>query len=276
MNGQLKMKKFNEFFENNSYLRSLDNPSVEVFNSTHKLQLRFDSKDILYQATYEGPENPWMSSLCFLIENKTLNDLREFSLENWKNYFKDDQSFWDFYQEMGEYLVFWPQELLRTALDIYRGKNYLYQNSSPLVCRCFGVCEEDILEHLHKEETPTLETLGQSSNAGMGCRSCVPQLKRWFLSSGQQKKERFFKEKSIADWITEIDYLLSCFPKSLDWRMEIESFNNGVVIISFEKESSQSEEEIIGKELQRFLGAALDSDLSFFLRRARHLSKARG
>ena len=276
MNGRLMMKKFNDFFEDQTYKRQIETPSAEVLNSTHTLQLRFDSKDILYQASYQGPLNPWMSSLCFLIEGKTLSQLNQFSLENWKMFFKEDQSFWDFYQEEGERFIFWPTELLRASLDTYRGRDYLYKETSPLVCRCFGVREKDILEHLQKENIPTLETLGNSSNAGMGCRTCVPQLKRWLAVNGTDKQERFFKEKSAANWVTEIDYLLSCFPHSLDWKMEVISFNKGVAIISFENEVSQNEEETMGRELQRFLGAALDSDLSFFLRRARHFSKVNG
>ncbi len=268
------MKKFNDFFELQSYQRLIENPSAEVLNSLYKLQLRFDSKDILYQASYQGPINPWMSSLCYLIEGKTLGELGQFSKDNWKSSFKDDQSFWDFYQEEEELFIFWPTEILKAALDIYRGRDYLYKDTSPLVCRCFGVREKDILEHLQKEELPTLESLGNSSNSGMGCRTCVPQLKRWLTVNGAEKRERFFKEKSPANWVTEIDYLLSCFPHSLDWKMEVISFNQGVVVISFEKEVTQSDEESMGKELQRFLAAALDSDLSFFLKRARHLSKA--
>jgi hypothetical protein len=276
MSGQQLMKKFNEFFEHQIYQREIETPSAEVQHSVYTLQLRFDSKDILYQAFYQGPQNPWMSSLCYLIQGKTLSELNKFSIENWKASFKDDQSFWDFYQEEEEQFVFWPTEFLRAALDTYRGRDYLYKETSPLVCRCFGVREKDILEHLQKEEIPTLETLGNSSSAGMGCRTCVPQLKRWLAVDSADKRGRFFKEKSAANWVTEIDYLLSCFPQSLDWKMEIISFNQGVVMISYDKEVSQKEEEAIGHELQRFLGAALDSDLSFFLRRARHFSKARG
>lgn len=100
------MKKFNEFFEHQIYQREIETPSAEVQHSVYTLQLRFDSKDILYQAFYQGPQNPWMSSLCYLIQGKTLSELNKFSIENWKASFKDDQSFWDFYQEEEEQFVF--------------------------------------------------------------------------------------------------------------------------------------------------------------------------
>lgn len=274
MSGLPKMRRFKDFLEQELYLRKIENPSTEVTYLVHSLSLRFDSKDVVYQAAYLGPRNPWMASLCYLIEGKSLSELTQFNLDSWEKSFKDDQTFWDIYQEEKIQLVFWPLEILKSAIDVYRGREYLYKTTSSVVCRCFGVREKDILDHLHKEEVPSLDTLGESSNAGKGCRSCIPQLKRWLVFNKKENRERVYKEKPIADWVIEIDYLLSCFPSSQEWRMEIESFKLGVVIISFDKEISQSEEEKMGLELQRFLGAALDSDLSFFLRRARHLSNA--
>jgi bacterioferritin-associated ferredoxin len=196
------------------------------------------------------------------------------SLKDFTQAFRDDQDFWDLRQEESEKFLFAPLELLHAALDVFRGREYLYHQSSPLVCRCFGVRESDIVEHLTKEALPTLEGLARSTKAGMGCRSCVPQLKRWLVVEEARKSHHFYKEKPVAEWLLEIDYMLSCFPKSLDWKMEVLSFKKKQVIIGFDKEVGQREEEETGKELQDFLGASIDSDLGFFLSRARHFSKA--
>jgi hypothetical protein len=36
---------------------------------------------------------------------------------------------------------------LRSALDIYRGREYLYKEPEALICRCFGVRENDVLDY---------------------------------------------------------------------------------------------------------------------------------
>lgn len=270
------MKTFKDIYLENNFNKPIEFPTVSLTNSGHTLTIRFDSKDTIVGAGYSGPSNPWISSLCYLIEGKSLKELTHFNLKNWKNVFENDQSFWDFLHEEDNHYFSKALELLNASLNIYRGREYLYKTNGAIVCRCFGTKEEDILDHLQKESTPTLETLAEVYKAGMGCRSCVPQLKRWLVFHESKKHSRYYKERPIADWLLEIDYMLSCFPKSADWKMEVSSFKANQVIISFEKEVSQSEEEHVGKELQDFLGASLDGDLGFFLRRARHFSKAKG
>jgi bacterioferritin-associated ferredoxin len=261
------MTKFKDLLLENAFNHSIEFPSVSVSLDSHTLTLRFDSKDILLYAGYSGPSHPWLSSLCFLIQGKSLSDLLHMTMRTWEQAFRDDQSFWDFYQE--EESFFNPAlELLKASIDVYRGREYLYQESSPLVCRCFGVRESDILEHLKKEEAPSLESLASLSKAGMGCRSCVPQLKRWLVIHDAKKLNHFYKEKSHADWLLEIDYMLSCFPQALDWNMEVKSFKGHNVIIGYNKSVGQVEEEITGKELQKFLGSSIDSDLGFFLKKS--------
>lgn len=264
------MIRFKELLSDKTHHSPVEFPSVSATLNQHTLSLRFDTKDVVIKAGYSGPFNPWFSSLCYLSEGKSLKDLLSFSRKNWEEAFREDQSFWDFLQEE-ETKFFYPElELLKTALDIYQGRDYLYRDASPLVCRCFGIRESDILDHLQKEETPTLETLAGASKAGMGCRSCVPQLKRWLVIHESKKGNRYYKEKPLADWLLEIDYMVSCFPKALDWKMEVQSFKGKQVVISYEKDVSQREEEATVKELQDFLGASVDADLGFFLRRSRH------
>ena len=271
----MTMKKFKELLIEGAYNTSLEFPSTTLTLQEHTLMLRFDSKDIVIRAAYAGPSNPWLSSMCFLIEGKSLSELELFTLKNWQSAFRDDQGFWEFFQDEEEKFYHPCLELLKASIEIFRGRDYLYSETSPLVCRCFGVREADILEHHQSTEQPSMESLGKVSKAGKGCRSCLPQLKRWMLLN-EPRMQRHFKNKPIAEWLLEIDYMLSCFPKASDWKMQIEKFKGNQVLISFDKEVIQSEEEATGKELQDFLGASLDADLAFFLRRARHFSNARG
>lgn len=266
------MIKFKDLLADQKFNREVEFPSVEVKSQTHILYLKFDSKDVVLDAGYAGGTSPWMASLCYISIGKTLSELSSLTWEIWDELFKDDQMYWDLKQEEETKFLQKHFEVLRAALDVFRGREYLYQESSPLICRCFGIRESDILEHLQKEKTPTLETLAGVSKAGMGCRSCVPQLKRWLVLHEAKKQSRFYKNKSVADWLVEIDYMLSCFPESEDWKMEVKSMKNQQVVISYDKKVTQKEEEKVTKELQDFLRASLDDGLAFFLRRARHFS----
>lgn len=270
------MIKFKDLISENLPNKVMDDASVSLTFEAHTLYLRFDSKDMILRATYEGPTSPWLTALCALLKDKSLNEALHFNWKNFEDAFKDDQTFWDFRQETQNDFFCKPLELLKATLDVFRGKEYLYEEASPLICRCFGIRESDVLEHLQKNETPTLESLSGETKAGMGCRSCVPQLNRWLVLHESQKRSHHYKDRPMADWLLDIDYMLSCFPESQEWKMELQSFKGKQVLISFDKEVAQREEEAIAKKLQDFLGAAVDGDLGFFLRRARHFSKAKG
>lgn len=269
------MKKFKDLFTSGAYNSSIQFPTVTATLNDHTLELKFDSKDVVLEAAYLGPTSPWLSSLCHLIIGKRLNDLLALNWKSWDEAFQDDQMFWDLKQEQEELFFNRPFELLKVTLDLYRGREYLYQESSPLICRCFGIRESDVISHLESNKNPTLETLAGETKAGMGCRSCVPQLNRWLVLH-EKKRDHHYKERPVVDWMVEIDYMLSCFPEALDWKMEVKSMKGNQVFISFDKSVTQKEEEKVAKELQDFLGASVDTGLSFFLRAARHFSKAKG
>lgn len=270
------MKKFKDLLATGAYNHKLDFPSVAVSLNQHSLQIRFDSRDVVLSAAYTGQMNPWLSSLCYLIEGKTLNEISRYNWKSWENVFKDDQTFWDLKQEEDGLFFHESLELLKAALDVFSGREYLYQETSPLICRCFGVRESDVVAFLKKQETATLDGLSGETKAGMGCRSCVPQLKRWLVLHESKKFSHHFKNRPVSEWLLDIDYMLSCFPKALEWKMEVEKMKGTQVAISFDKVVSQKEEESVAKELQDFLAAGVDSDLGFFLRRARHFSNAKG
>jgi bacterioferritin-associated ferredoxin len=269
MSGQLMMTKFKDF-STGANQGTLENPSVKVSlkASAHTLYLKFDSKDNLLQATYEGHADPWMSALCSVAINKNLNDLSHLCFKDFDQAFADDQSYWDFKVEKAEQFFFSSIELLKAGLDIYRGREYLYKEPEALICRCFGVRENDVLAYVRSTDDPTPEGLATASKAGMGCRSCVPQLTKWLSIHTPNTTSRHYKEKTRAHWLLEIDYMLSCFPEAGDWKMEVKSFQGNQVMITYDKKVSQVEEEKVTNELQDFLAAGLDADLSFFLIRA--------
>lgn len=264
------MTKFKDIFLQKLHLKSLPFPSVSVRSkeSGHELQVRFDSKDIIVEASYQGKADPWLGSLCELLPGLTLSEALALDTSSWDKRHQDDDSFWDFKTEVQD-LVFSPSlELLRAALDIYRGREYLYEEASPLICRCFGVRESDVLSFLKNEDEASLAKLSELTRAGMGCRTCLPQLTRWLAINDPAKEKRSFKGKTHADWLLLIDELLDSFPMKKEWKMSVESVKGNLVIISYDFEAGQREQEVVGGKLQGFLASGTDPDFAFFLRRA--------
>lgn len=262
------MTKFKELLKGDSHLQRMESPSASASTPStgHTLYLRFGPKEVIDSASYHGPKNIWLASLCELLIGKTLFQATQLQRKDWELAFEQDLSFWDLWSQETDKIFFLPLELLKAALDRYQGREWGYQEASPLVCRCFGVREEDIIQYLNTEANPTPEGLGVKTKASMGCRSCLPQIERWF--KGTATKKRFYKERSYADWLILIDEKLCQFPEARPWDMEVESFKGNMVIISHQFEASQRQVEEVGQRLQDFLGS-LDPDLGFLLRRAR-------
>jgi hypothetical protein len=262
------MTGFKSLVSSEKHKRILSDASVSAALDGISLFLKFDSRDRIVAATYVGTSDVWMSSLCELLIDMSLAEARLVTLSHWELIWKDDQFFWDMKLEIEDRVFFVPLELLHAALDTYRGREFLYHEESPLICRCFGLREKDVLHFLQVSSDPTLEELSKATKAGMGCRSCVPQLRHWLKIPGAEKN-RFYKSRPVADWIIEIDTVLARFPEAASWKMNVESMKGNVVMISYDHPANQKEEEEVGRKLQGFLGAASDSDLAFFLRPSR-------
>ncbi|MES2529162.1 MAG: (2Fe-2S)-binding protein [Bdellovibrionota bacterium] len=261
------MTEFKKFLTTQPHNKALFDSSVTVTYEGTTLHLRFDNKDIITAATYEGSPDVWMSSMCELLTNMPLSEARFVDMSHWELVWKQDQFFWDMKLEMEDRLFFMPTELLHAALDMYRGREYLYKEESPLICRCMGVREKDVVAYLNTAKDPSFEDLSKTTKAGMGCRSCVPQLKKWLLVT-PETKSRQYKSRPVADWIEAIDNALARFPESSSWKMNVESMKGNVVMISYDFKVTQREEEEMAKKLQGFLAGATDLDLAFFLTRA--------
>jgi bacterioferritin-associated ferredoxin len=248
--------------------KNLFDANAVVTREGTTLFLRFDSRDTIAAATYEGAPDIWMASLCEILKDMPLAEARLVSFSHWELLWKNDQFFWDMKLELGDRIFFPALELLHAAIDVYRGREDLYHEESALICRCFGVREKDVLNFLKTAKDITLEELSKATKAGMGCRSCVPQLRQWLKIPGEEKL-RFYLSRPVADWILDIDNALVRFPLSKEWKMNVESMKGNVVLVSYDFPASQKEEEEVTKKLQGFLSEASDPGLAFFLRRSR-------
>lgn len=253
------MISFKELLSQRPYNHQLQDPTVSVScTSGHTLYLKLDKKEVVTGASYTGPFDPWLSALCNMANGSSISSLHDFSPAVMEAQFRNDQTFWDHWSEKGDLLWFLPLEMFRSAVDKFEGKEHLYLESSPLVCRCFGVREDDILK-------------GHKGKAGMGCRGCLPQIeelqKRKEKGEGK-KRRRYYKQLSHADWLILTDEKLNNFSEKVDWGMEVGNFKGQCIVITYNKHVTQKEEEQMALEIQDFLGALVDSDLSFLLRRS--------
>lgn len=261
------MKKFKDYF-GPEFQSTIIAPTVTVKSGSTTLSLLIDRKDKIAKASYQGPASPWFGSLCEIVLDKSVSELSRLSKNDWDKNFKEDQFYWDLKAETSDDFFFAPVELLKVGIKTFLGQEHQFKESDALVCRCFGVREKDVLAYMREAEHPTVDDIGLKLKAGMGCRSCLPQLKRWMEAQEGTQKAHYYKEKSIATWLVEIDYMLSCFPEASEWKMEVASMKNQQVIINFEKDVSQKVEEDVAKKLQDFLSASVDAGLAFFLRRS--------
>jgi bacterioferritin-associated ferredoxin len=95
--------------------------------------------------------------------------------------------------------LMWPMGLISYRLflrsisggDIafHKQKN---ESEDDLVCRCFGVYGQEVIEHLVKESESehTLSSLGTQIKAGLGCGSCHKDLRGLLKTFGHGEKER--------------------------------------------------------------------------------------
>src|SRR5690606_39064983 len=147
------MTSFKEVITSDKYNRRLDFPSDSLSNGEQTLFLQFDSKDQLVNASYSGKKSCWLNVLCEIGVGLTLSELRSLAWDKYEDRFEKDQLFWDLRQEKEIDFFFKEYERFLEALGLFQGREYLYEEKSPLVCRCFGVREEEVLSYLNKDDS---------------------------------------------------------------------------------------------------------------------------
>lgn len=266
------MIRFKDFLQRTASVAP-ERSTVSLRFQATTLSLTIDKKDVITEAVFSGPYEPLSAALAQFVQGLSVNKASQTGKEIWEEAFREDETFWEYVADEESELFNKPLELLRATIDLYLGREHLYEPSSPLVCLCFGIREADIVHHLKSHKAPTLATLQSAYRVGMGCRTCLPQVKR-YLSLHAPSADRYFKERSRSSWILQADQLLRSFEAASEWGMEIESFKGKQMVISYQRQSSQKEAEEMSKRVQLFFAEALDSDLAFFLRRALHAEKA--
>lgn len=129
------------------------------------LYLDFNKKDLL-QGLYFTSESdsPWLTQLETMA--KELEGKNFLELQTLKE-IPPVEGFFDL-----------PHYLLHEALSTYRGKApALYelknQPENDLICRCFGIYKEELLEVLDTHPEYSRQELTNATKAGAGCTTCL-------------------------------------------------------------------------------------------------------
>ncbi len=148
--------------------------SSSAEHSSIKIYLDFNKKDVLQGLYYTMPDNcHWaeeLSKLAKSCESKTFSELQ-------KNLGESDSKAKTFFDV--------PNFLLKEALEVYRGKvpalNELKKTiNDELVCRCFGIYKEELLEVLGENPEYKEKDLTNATKAGAGCSTCLVDFQEVF------------------------------------------------------------------------------------------------
>lgn len=210
-----------------------------------KLQLDISKEEVIQDISYSGDNIdellPGLASLCNLVLNKKVEDADALVSSD----FKED------FQER-------PVILLKKLFSQYRGE-YLHSGEQKLICRCFGVGEDEVVT-LAKEGRE-FEQIIEQTNASAGCRSCKNDLLDTFV--GAHKTSRRFLGITHSDWIKKTDKLVKDFFEVSSFDYEafypvVLFFKVGVVGI---KVVENIQLDAFKYSLEKFLGEQLDAKI---------------
>lgn len=150
-----------------------------------KLYLDFDKKDRLKGLFYEG-EGELLESfehLAKAAEGKNFEELQgqKLDLAPAKGFFN------------------LPLYLLKRSLDSYRGlvpALYELKNEPEegLLCRCFGIYKEELLEKLEENPEFGKKELSNSTKAGAGCTSCLVNFQEIFAEFKSRQARKLLEQ----------------------------------------------------------------------------------
>ena len=64
----------------------------------------------------------------------------------------------------------------RTRLHILAGQASGAKDEGKIICSCFGIGINTIIEAIHTQKLVSVEAIGEALKAGTNCGSCVPEL----------------------------------------------------------------------------------------------------
>lgn len=118
-----------------------------------------------------------LESMCKTLPKMSLEQVMVLDEKLWKKIVGEENI--SFFLQNLSFLA------LAKLLDLYTGKDEHYwrhQQKVDLICRCFGVEKKTLEQILENDKELSIKDLTSTTCAGGGCRRCLPQIKKIWLS----------------------------------------------------------------------------------------------
>lgn len=151
-----------------------------------KLYLKIDEQGVIRDAKFQtfGCASAIASSsvLTELIKGKTVEEAKQ--LTN-----KDIAAFLGGLPKEKMHCSVMGQEALDAALKNYWGERRVEpQAEGELICKCFGVTDEQIRRAIRENDLKTAEEVTQYTKAGGGCGECILDIERLLMEARGEKE----------------------------------------------------------------------------------------
>ncbi|OUR99892.1 hypothetical protein A9Q84_02360 [Halobacteriovorax marinus] len=253
--------------------------AIEIGSQNYQVYL-----DINNRSRLEGfyflcaKEDPWFvvfQSFALVLEGVRLEGIEQAVL-SWKEGHKDI---------LKKQFIMLPEFLLHLALDQYHGKNHDHESlskfkSEQLICRCFGVYEQHIEEHVQSYPKATVLDIADELRATIGCGTCHSRVVEYLEKCLSKSIIENLEETDLAvefdsdgkrirplgltpsDFVLKIDQLKNKWIKDQEltrYKIEIESITGLEIDFSVEPQDN-------GQYIVDTLKEHIESKLNLILR----------
>ncbi len=197
-----------------NFVRTLPAPALslnfEQENKKATLFCDFDLKGVVRECSYvliDYPEQQvYFEAFCQFAQGNTFDNVLEFSHDDVLTLIPEVENATE---QMPFFLI--PSLLFQELLKQYQGEVQAYP-AGTLLCRCFGISEEQIYAFFQKEQESSLQDVCKNLSAGNGCGNCQTDIAEIYAELYQQdlplKLERkdFDLERAVRAFFMGHDY----------------------------------------------------------------------
>jgi NifU-like protein len=189
-----------EHYKNPKNVGSIENPDAvgEVGSlacgDALKIYLKINDNGIITDAKFQtfgcGSAVASASALTELIIGKHLDEAEKLT----------NQEIADFLGGLPEqkmHCSVMGQEALEAALLCYKGETVEKKQKSRVVCGCFGITEEKIIQVIQENSLTSVDEITNYTKAGGGCGKCKDEIKK-IINDEVQKRQRIKGEKPLT------------------------------------------------------------------------------
>ena len=146
-------------------------------------------QELAYQITGTCPERPLYEALAQMLKARSIYEAQTIGWKEFDKFFGEDQDYLAYRNSLARPLLTTAIQLFYQGLANYQGKMSRPPGTSPLVCRCFSVFEQEIIDYVQDHPESTLKTLTGTLLAGGGCTRCSQDLRKYLAAHGKADKK---------------------------------------------------------------------------------------